>query len=145
VPRLKKAARQDVGDRLLTTIAHNCTITHAGVPNPDYVADSDIPRYAAICFPNCVPSNDAQRLLDQVKELKDVRSRASLSQPLPAPILTTNYRPRCLSHQRRPIWKPSSRPGLVYPRSEPCQGRCIPPQSRRTDLQSHEIQPPGHI
>ncbi|KAF1937286.1 hypothetical protein EJ02DRAFT_437975 [Clathrospora elynae] len=54
----------------MTTIAHNGTITHAGIPNPNYVADSDIPRYAAIRFPNCVSGNEMQRLPDQVKELK---------------------------------------------------------------------------
>jgi hypothetical protein len=73
VPRLEEAARQAVEDRPLTTIPHNGTITHAGIPNPNYVADSDIPRYAAIRFPNCVSEDEAQRLLDQVKELKDVR------------------------------------------------------------------------
>jgi hypothetical protein len=42
-PRLKKAARQAVEDRPLATVAHNGTITHAGIPNPNYAADSDIP------------------------------------------------------------------------------------------------------
>jgi hypothetical protein len=64
VPRLKKAARQAVEDGLLATIPHNGTITHAGIPNPNYVAESDIPRYAAIRFPNCVSEGEAQRLLD---------------------------------------------------------------------------------
>jgi len=80
-PRLKKAARQAVEDRLLATISHNGTITHAGIPNPNYAVDSDIPRYAAIRFPNCVSGNEAQRLLDQVRELRDVRSTASFFLP----------------------------------------------------------------
>ncbi|KAF2633007.1 hypothetical protein BU25DRAFT_87477 [Macroventuria anomochaeta] len=71
-PRLGKAARKAVEDRPLTTIAHNSTVTHAGIPNPNYAADSDIPRYAAIRFHNCVPENEAERLLAQVKELKDM-------------------------------------------------------------------------
>jgi hypothetical protein len=58
VPRLPVAARQVVQDRPLLTIAHNGTITHAGIPNPNYVADSD-----------------------QVKELKDVRSTAGFFLP----------------------------------------------------------------
>jgi hypothetical protein len=62
-------------------IAHNGTIAHACIPEPDYAADSDIPRYAAIRFPNCVFGNDAKRLPDQVKELKDVRSTASFFLP----------------------------------------------------------------
>ncbi|KAF1839330.1 hypothetical protein BDW02DRAFT_593690 [Decorospora gaudefroyi] len=73
VPRLKKAARQAVEDRPLATIPHNATITHADIPNPNYVAESDIPRYAAIRPPNCVSGNEAQRLLDQVRELKDAK------------------------------------------------------------------------
>jgi hypothetical protein len=77
------AARQAVDDRLLATIAHNGTITHTGIPNP---ADSDIPRYAAIRFPNCLSGNEAQLLQDQVEELKNVRSTAGF---FPAYILTT--------------------------------------------------------
>ncbi|KAF1937082.1 hypothetical protein EJ02DRAFT_426953 [Clathrospora elynae] len=57
----------------MTTIAHNGTINHAGIPNPNYVADSDIPRYAAIRFPNCVLGKEAQKLLDQVEELKNAK------------------------------------------------------------------------
>jgi hypothetical protein len=45
------------------------------------VADSDIPQYAAIRLPNCVSEDEAQRLLDQVKELKDVRSTAGFFLP----------------------------------------------------------------
>ncbi|KAF1934583.1 hypothetical protein EJ02DRAFT_429216 [Clathrospora elynae] len=45
----------------------------AAIPNPNYVAYSDIPRYAAIRFCNCVPENEAQKLLGQVKELKDAK------------------------------------------------------------------------
>ncbi|KAF1937278.1 hypothetical protein EJ02DRAFT_437972 [Clathrospora elynae] len=59
--------------RSLATIAHNGTITHAGIPNPNYAADSDIPRYAAIRFRNCVSRNEAQMLLDQIEELKDAK------------------------------------------------------------------------
>jgi hypothetical protein len=70
------SARKAVEDRSLVTIAHNGTITHAGIPNPNYTADSDIPRYAAIRFPNCVSGNEAQMLLDQIEELKNVRSTA---------------------------------------------------------------------
>jgi hypothetical protein len=81
-PRLKKTARQAVEDRPLATIAHNGTITHAGIPNPNYTVDSDIPRYAAIRFPNCVSEDEAQRLLDQVKELKDVRSTVGFFLPV---------------------------------------------------------------
>jgi hypothetical protein len=80
-PRLKKAARWAVEGRPLATIPHNGTITHAGIPNPNYVADSDIPRYAAIRLPNCVSEDEAQRLLDQVRELKDVRSTAGFFLP----------------------------------------------------------------
>jgi hypothetical protein len=80
-PRLKRAAQQAVEDRLLATIPHNGTITHAGIPNPNYVADSDIPRYAAIRFPNCVSEDEAQRLLGQVKELQDVCSTAGIFLP----------------------------------------------------------------
>jgi hypothetical protein len=80
-PRMKKAARQAIEDRPLTTVPHNDTITYAGIPNPNYVADSDIPRYAAIRFLNCVSEDEAQRLLDQVKELKDVRSTAGFFLP----------------------------------------------------------------
>ena len=43
-PRLKNAARQAVENRLLAAITHNGTITYAGIPNPNYAADSDIPR-----------------------------------------------------------------------------------------------------
>ncbi|KAF1935315.1 hypothetical protein EJ02DRAFT_471283 [Clathrospora elynae] len=57
----------------MTTIAHNGTINHAGIPNPNFVADSDIPRYAAIRFPNCVLGKEAQKLLDQVEELKNAK------------------------------------------------------------------------
>jgi hypothetical protein len=72
---------QAVEDRPLSTIPHNGTITHDGIPNPNYVAESDIPQYAAIRLPNCVSGNEAQRLLDQVKELKDVRSTAAFFLP----------------------------------------------------------------
>ena len=42
---------------------HNDTITYASIPNPNFAADSDIPRHAAIRFPNCVSGNEAQGLL----------------------------------------------------------------------------------
>jgi hypothetical protein len=80
-PCLKKAARQAIEDSPLTTIPHNGTIIHAGIPNPNYVADLDIPRYAAIRLPNCVSEDEAQRLLDQVNELKAVRSTAGFFLP----------------------------------------------------------------
>ena len=62
----------------MATIAHNSSITYAAIPNPNYVADSDIPRYAAIRFCNCLPKNEVQKLQRQVKELKDIRSTASI-------------------------------------------------------------------
>ena len=52
IPCLKKAARQAVEDRPPAMIAHNGTIIHASIPNPNFAADSDIPRYAAIRFLN---------------------------------------------------------------------------------------------
>lgn len=76
-PRLKRVARQAVEDRLMAAVAHSGIITHTSILNPNYVADSDIPRYAAIPFPKSLSGNGARRLLDQVKEPKDVRSTAS--------------------------------------------------------------------
>ena len=80
-PRLNRAARQAVENRLMNVIAHNATITYASIPKPNYVAGSNILRHAAIRFPNCVSEDEAQRLLDQVKELKDVRSTAGFFLP----------------------------------------------------------------
>jgi hypothetical protein len=37
-PCLKKAVRQAVEDRPLAMIAHNGTITNAGIPNPNYAS-----------------------------------------------------------------------------------------------------------
>lgn len=74
--RLNKEAQQAIEDKPLVTIPHNGTITHAGIPNPNFMANSDIPRYAAIRFSNCVSMEEAQKMLQQVKELKDVSSIA---------------------------------------------------------------------
>jgi hypothetical protein len=80
-PCQEKAAQQAVEDRPLATNAHNGTITYAAIPNLDYTANRDIPRYIAIRFHKCVSGDEAQRLLDQVKELKHVRSTANFFLP----------------------------------------------------------------
>jgi hypothetical protein len=63
-PCQEKAAQQAVEDRPLATNAHNGTITYAAIPNLDYTANRDIPRYIAIRFHKCVSGDEAQRLLD---------------------------------------------------------------------------------
>jgi hypothetical protein len=55
---------------------------YLAIPNLNYAANSDILWYAAIRFPNCVSGDEARRLLDQVKELRDVRSTAGSFLPM---------------------------------------------------------------
>ncbi|KAF2702393.1 hypothetical protein K504DRAFT_496206 [Pleomassaria siparia CBS 279.74] len=77
-PRLGKADRAEVEGRTMTTIANNGSITHAGIPNPNYVAGADIPRYAALRFGRCIGPDIARQLLEHVKVLQEVCVQASL-------------------------------------------------------------------
>ncbi|KAF2702442.1 hypothetical protein K504DRAFT_539601 [Pleomassaria siparia CBS 279.74] len=72
-PRLGKADRAKVEGRTITTIANNGSITHAGVPNPNYVAGADIPQYAALRFSRCISPDIARQLLKHVKVLQEAR------------------------------------------------------------------------
>jgi hypothetical protein len=55
---------------------------YLAIPNLNYAANSDILWYAATSFPNCVFGDEAKRLLNQVKELRDVHSTAGSFLPM---------------------------------------------------------------
>jgi hypothetical protein len=60
--------------RPLRTIPRNATITHAAIPNSNWVAGSDIPYYTAIRFAQCVSTDNAAALEAKVQGLKSVRT-----------------------------------------------------------------------
>lgn len=71
-PQLPKPEWDAWTSRDLETIPHNSTITHAAIPNPNYVSDADIPQYAAIRFANCVSAEKRKALLDRVELMRSV-------------------------------------------------------------------------
>jgi hypothetical protein len=120
-PRLKMAARQAVEDRPLITIAHNSTITYAGIPNPNYAAHSDILRYAAIRIPNCVSGTRHRCCWISWRS-----SKTYIPQPGFSCLHTNNHRPRYLSKQHQPMVTPVSMRGLDCGASTPA---VLPPSS----------------
>ncbi|KAI0573408.1 hypothetical protein Alg130_10102 [Pyrenophora tritici-repentis] len=72
-PRLPKGARQAAQEAPMETMPKNGTITHAAIPNPNFVEGRELPRYAAIRFASCVSPDEASGLLEQVQALKDAK------------------------------------------------------------------------
>lgn len=54
----------------LEDIPSNCSVSIACIPDPNYRADIEISRYAAVRFPKSVSDEDQLVLLSQIQELK---------------------------------------------------------------------------
>lgn len=58
------------GSTSLDRYPSNGSISIAGIPNPNYRADAEIPCFAAVRFPKSVLDEDQLLLLSQIQELK---------------------------------------------------------------------------
>ncbi|KAF1940459.1 hypothetical protein EJ02DRAFT_228436 [Clathrospora elynae] len=70
-PRLSIKEQAQVEGMELYTIHRTPAICHAAIPNANYVADAEIPRFTAIRFADCVSNSDQQQLLACVNDIRN--------------------------------------------------------------------------
>ncbi|KAF1934564.1 hypothetical protein EJ02DRAFT_429233 [Clathrospora elynae] len=70
-PKLSTTERGQVEGMDLYTIYCMSSIPHAAIINPNYIADAEIPRFAAICFANCASNSEQQELLACVNDIRN--------------------------------------------------------------------------